>query len=681
MNCQNCIKSQEKTNEKCKKSQYGDEIMEMEKTAAENFPLALPAGTVLAGKYVISEALGQGGFGITYVAEDYRTKEKVAIKEFFPDTMVTRGPNNTVTVHSGPAGENFVYGKDCFLEEAKTLAEFIGNENIVRVISYFEENGTAYFAMEYIEGASFQDYIKSHGGKVPWEDAKKILIPIIDALAAVHGKGIVHRDVTPDNIYITKEGVVKLLDFGAARYSLGDKSRSLDVVLKHGFAPKEQYTRHGRQGPFTDVYTVGASFYFALTGKKPPDAIDRMEEDDLMPPSNLGVSIPEAAEDAILKALNVQPQDRFQTMTAFKDALLGTGASDSVASQASAPQPAVSQTISQPVASTDGEAAPKDKKMWVMVAGICGIIVLLLVIIVLLLFGNKKNTEPVDDAPTAYVETSDDMTEAEDEPENEILMDETAMEDDAAAAEEEQEQEEPEQAEDESEDADETEDEPEESAGGVYDITGELNLSDMSDDYWSAVEDADYEYNAWNGVSEYPNFAIAYSDDVYYAATYYEGDVCEPLLGTCEVTGENMYTVAFEGYDTYLYASIVKDTRDRSRAKLLKKIKSDAASCNYSRYGVLWDDKDDNGLFVDSYAYDSMLIHRTFRVYDGYYMVQAVCIPHYTDIDDGMYKSYYVECIYRLCGFNANGKATRDFDEYWDSNYNYISGLSYPYPE
>ena len=292
--------------------------------ADEKFPLALPQGTILAGQYVIDHALGQGGFGITYKATDHKTGQKVAVKEFFPETMATR-TQTTVTAFTGERGESFAYGKSCFLQEAETLAEFIGNKNIVKVHSYFEENGTAYFVMDFVEGTSFDQYIKEHGGRIGYEDAERILLPVMDALSAVHGRGIVHRDVTPDNIYITKDGTVKLLDFGAARYSLGDKSRSLDVVLKHGFAPKEQYTRHGKQGPFTDVYTVGASFYFAITGRRPPDSIDRMDEDDLVPPSRLGVTISPAKEAAILQAMNVQPTERFQTMAAFKQALLAGG--------------------------------------------------------------------------------------------------------------------------------------------------------------------------------------------------------------------------------------------------------------------------------------------------------------------------------------------------------------------
>ena len=292
----------------------------------EKFPLALPEGTILAGQYMIEKALGQGGFGITYRAVDHKTGQKVAVKEFFPDTLAYR-ETTTVISYPGERTENYEYGKESFLQEAQTLAEFIGNENIVRIHSYFEENGTAYFVMDYIEGKSFDEYLKEKGGRIGIEETERILLPIMDALNAVHSKGIVHRDVTPDNIYLTNDGKVKLLDFGAARYSLGDKSRSLDVILKHGFAPKEQYTRRGKQGPFTDVYSLGATFYFALTGKRPPDSVERLDEDDLIPPSSLGVEIPKQKEDAILKALSVQPQDRFQSMGEFKNAMLaGTAA-------------------------------------------------------------------------------------------------------------------------------------------------------------------------------------------------------------------------------------------------------------------------------------------------------------------------------------------------------------------
>ena len=290
----------------------------------DKYPFALPIGTVLSGQYVIESVLGQGGFGITYQATDHRTGERVAIKEYFPDSLAGRTDKVKVTAFSDERGDSFNYGKDCFLQEAETLAEFIGNENIVRVYTYFEENGTAYFVMDFVEGMSLDRYMRNKGGRISYEEAEIILLPIMDALAAVNSKGIVHRDVTPDNIYLTVDGNVKLLDFGAARYSLGDRSKSLDVVLKHGFAPKEQYTRRGRQGAFTDVYSLGATFYYAVTGRRPPDSIDRIDEDILVPPSHLGVNIPPQKEYAIMVAMSVNAQDRYQSMPEFRQALLST---------------------------------------------------------------------------------------------------------------------------------------------------------------------------------------------------------------------------------------------------------------------------------------------------------------------------------------------------------------------
>ena len=292
----------------------------------EEYPLALPENTVLAGQYIIQTVLGQGGFGITYKALDRKNAKEVAVKEYFPDTMATRVPGNTeITTYPGDRGENFTYGKQCFLQEAETLAKFIGNENIVQIYSYFEEYGTAYFVMDYIEGTSLDEYVKKQGGKLSYEEASSLLIPVMDALSAVHKKGIVHRDVSPDNIFITPDGKAKLIDFGAARQSLGDKSQSLDVILKHGFAPKEQYMCRGKQGPYTDVYALGATFYYVLTGKKPLDALERVDNDELVVPSVFGVKLPKSAEDAIFTALNVQQQERFQSMEEFKSALLELG--------------------------------------------------------------------------------------------------------------------------------------------------------------------------------------------------------------------------------------------------------------------------------------------------------------------------------------------------------------------
>ena len=237
-----------------------------------------------------------------------------------PNDIATR-IGSTVSVAMDTKSEEFAYGAERFQEEARTLAKFIGNPNIAAVTSYFDENDTSYFVMDYIEGISFKTYIANHGGKISVEETLNVMIPVLRALTAVHAEGFIHRDVTPDNIYITKDGIVKLLDFGSARYSIGDKSKSLDVILKVGYAPKEQYIRRSRQGPFTDVYSCAACFYAAITGFLPPESLERMDEDTLVPISQCGIEIPEYLDKAILKGLAVQPEDRFQSAAEFLDAI------------------------------------------------------------------------------------------------------------------------------------------------------------------------------------------------------------------------------------------------------------------------------------------------------------------------------------------------------------------------
>ena len=312
--CYNCFRERETPEGPC--PYCGFDLAENEK----KFPVALRAGTVLNNRYIVGRVLGQGGFGITYLALDTQLNAKVAIKEFMPNEIATR-IGTTVSVAMDTKSEEFAYGAERFQEEARTLAKFIGNPNIAGVSSYFDENDTSYFVMDYIEGISFKTYIANHGGKISVEETLNVMIPVLRALTAVHAEGFIHRDVTPDNIYITKDGIVKLLDFGSARYSIGDKSKSLDVILKVGYAPKEQYIRRSRQGPFTDVYSCAACFYAAITGFLPPESLERLDSDTLVPISQCGIDIPEYLDKAILKGLAVQPEDRFQSAAEFLDAI------------------------------------------------------------------------------------------------------------------------------------------------------------------------------------------------------------------------------------------------------------------------------------------------------------------------------------------------------------------------
>ena len=287
-----------------------------------DYPNALFQDSILNGRYLIKDVLGQGGFGITYKAQDYQNGKFVAIKEYFPRMIVTRNSSYTVLPQNSQNKQDFEYGKQQFLEEAGTLSEFIGNPAIVKVYSYFEENGTAYFVMEYIRGKSLSGYLRKEGGRVSWQEAWNLLLPIMDALTIVHEKNIVHRDIKPDNIIISDTGITKLLDFGAARYVYGVQSRSLETVLTPGFAPMEQYFRRGHQGPWTDVYALAATLYCMITGVVPPEAVERSYTDTLVPPSMLGIAIPSYVETAVFKALAINENNRFRTMSAFKNAVL-----------------------------------------------------------------------------------------------------------------------------------------------------------------------------------------------------------------------------------------------------------------------------------------------------------------------------------------------------------------------
>lgn len=286
-------------------------------------PQHLEPGTILRGKYLLGRALGQGGFGITYLARDLDLNLILAIKEYFPRDFTTRVAGETqVTIYnSGDSIEFFNQGRDKFLEEARTLARFDEHPNIVSIRDFFRENGTAYFVMNYIEGITFKEYINEQGGRLSFDQALQVMMPVIDALVQIHSVGVLHRDISPDNIFITQKGIVKILDFGAARNAMGEHSKSLSVILKPGYAPEEQYRSKGNQGPWTDIYATAATFYRAVTGQVPPDALDRLAQDTLQKPSQLGINIPTHSEEVLMKALAVRSSERYSSMKEFQSEL------------------------------------------------------------------------------------------------------------------------------------------------------------------------------------------------------------------------------------------------------------------------------------------------------------------------------------------------------------------------
>jgi serine/threonine protein kinase len=283
----------------------------------------LSPGTILHGQYQIAKLLGHGGFGITYLAWDNLLEIKLAIKEYMPRDFATRNSTNSeISAFAGDAQANFSYGLERFLEEARTLAKFQQHNGIVSVLNVFYGNGTGYMVMEYVDGLTLKEYLIQKD-KLTWEQTLKLFMPVMDALREVHKYGMLHRDISPDNIYLCRDNRVKLLDFGSARYSLGGHSRSLSVVVKPGYAPEEQYRTKGNQGPWTDVYSVAASMYRCITGLVPPDALDRLDEDELRTPSKLGINIPDKAERELMAALAIKSNQRTQSIDDLQKGLLG----------------------------------------------------------------------------------------------------------------------------------------------------------------------------------------------------------------------------------------------------------------------------------------------------------------------------------------------------------------------
>ena len=278
-------------------------------------------GVVIKNRYLIGRVLGSGGFGITYIGYDRILEKKVAIKEYLPTEFATRMPNQTnVTVYAGDKQEQFLAGMKKSLDEAQRLAEFQQTPGITQVFDFFEENNTAYIVMELLEGETLKDRLKREG-KMTVEEALPIILAVLGALKAVHVKNIIHRDIAPDNIYLLKNGEVKLLDFGASRQVTTTHSKSLTVILKLGYAPVEQYQSGGNQGPWTDVYALAATFYKMITGVRPQESPERRIKDMLKEPSKLGVKIDKNIENALMNALHVRIEDRTQSAEEFENAL------------------------------------------------------------------------------------------------------------------------------------------------------------------------------------------------------------------------------------------------------------------------------------------------------------------------------------------------------------------------
>lgn len=276
----------------------------------------LPAGTRIANqRYEIAEVIGQGGFGITYRGYDRRLELPVAIKEYYPSGIASRYSTQSLNVQVG-GEENrraFDMGKKKFLEEARILARFSDDSNIVGVRDFFEDNQTVYIVMEYLQGESLNEYGK-RVGPLPFERVYAMLRPVMESLSIIHKSGLIHRDISPSNLIRLRNGRTKLIDFGTAREVSPAGEKSLSVVLKPGYAPAEQYQSRGAQGPWSDVYALCASIYRLITGRVPENSLNRVMKDELAWPSGIGADISPAAESVLMQGMALQAGRRIQNM-------------------------------------------------------------------------------------------------------------------------------------------------------------------------------------------------------------------------------------------------------------------------------------------------------------------------------------------------------------------------------
>ncbi len=282
-------------------------------------PSALPVEHKLQERYLIGGVIGKGGFGITYAAFDTKLERRVAIKEYFPNGLAVRTPGTTtVSAANTDSPEVFDKGAEKFYNEARLVARFSDNQNIVSIYDFFYENSTVYYVMEYLHGQSMKKYIAKHGTVSP-EQAVYIAKEVANALVSSHSANVLHRDISPGNIMLCNNGKVKLIDFGSARQVVSEGSKSMSVILTPGFAPLEQYQKKGKQGPWTDIYALGATLYYLATGNELDDPISRMEDDEAFSSNVHGIN--DELWAVIKKSTMLKPEDRYKDIFQFRDAL------------------------------------------------------------------------------------------------------------------------------------------------------------------------------------------------------------------------------------------------------------------------------------------------------------------------------------------------------------------------
>ena len=285
-------------------------------------PQALPLGTRLAGEYRIESVLGSGGFGITYLAEEETLKRKVAIKEYFPTGLAGREGSMLVRSKGDKGKGRYIWGLDRFIHEAQILAKF-NHDNIVRVFRYFRENNTAYMVLHYEEGQSLKAWLDGLGRAPLQQELDVMLKKLLPALEQLHDTDYLHRDIAPDNILIRADGAPVLIDFGSARGEVAQQSKTVSAIVKPGYSPFEQYAMDGKQqGPWTDIYSLGATLYYAICRRRPLDAPGRITNDQHKSAFEASRgSYRKSFLKAIDQALSVKPDQRPSDINEWRDML------------------------------------------------------------------------------------------------------------------------------------------------------------------------------------------------------------------------------------------------------------------------------------------------------------------------------------------------------------------------
>ena len=285
---------------------------------------ALPEETLLADRYLIGKVLGVGGFGITYKVWDTINQSTCAVKEYAPSELSYRMKDSTVIKINSSSLSLFEHGMQRFMEEAQMLKRLENIPEVVKVNQCFQQNQTAYFSMEFLDGMNLKSIVKNVGGSIDYQDMTRLIAVIGNAMDMIHKTtGILHRDISPENICVLKDGSARLLDFGSARQTIAGARQGFSVELKPGFAPLEQYSKNGKQGPYTDVYALACTYYYSLTGKMIPSAVDRLEGKEYEPLCRVNPEISAAVSAGVDRALELDYRSRIQSMKEFVDIISG----------------------------------------------------------------------------------------------------------------------------------------------------------------------------------------------------------------------------------------------------------------------------------------------------------------------------------------------------------------------